>query len=158
MTPNVTAAPKDYLKSKLRGLCFEVTHTQYWYYRFCPFRDLTQFRYEDDRIAAVDTFVLGRERQNVEYYLEGRKVVGIWGSGDICLVTKKPRTTRVEFICDLSVDDDGMVTSVSETEYCNYLVQFHTQHVCGFENATDEDLSEILCVNGSNMGEVVSID
>ena len=135
-----------YIRNQLSDLCFEFTHTGYWFFKFCPFNSLTQYRFGEDLSSKIDIFTLGREKNN-EYKPSSDGVITNWGHGDTCFVTKKPRTTKVEFICDLSLKNEGIVTSISEPSYCNYLVKFHTQHACAYPNSTSEILSEITCIN-----------
>lgn len=143
-TPKTKETPEEYLKSILLGNCFQMTHTDYWYYTFCPFKSLSQFRYADDKVTHIDTFTLGKESHG-KYEIIDRGIATNWTNGDICAVNKKPRKTRVEFICDMSRDDDGSVTSISEPSFCHYLVKFHTQHACAFPNITNENLYQINC-------------
>lgn len=143
-TPKTSMSPEEYLKSILLGNCFQMTHTDYWYYTFCPFKSLEQFRFAEDKVTHIDTFTLGKE-SNEKYEIIDRGVATNWTNGDICAVSKKPRKTRVEFICDMSNDDDGAVTSISEPTFCHYLVKFNTQHACAFPNITSENLSLINC-------------
>lgn len=143
-TPKTFSSPEEYLKSILHGNCFQMTHTNYWYYRFCPFNSLTQFRFAEDGVTHVDTFTLGKETQGSYEFID-RGVATNWTNGDICAINKSPRKTRVEYICDMSHDDDGTVTSISEPSFCHYLVKFHTQHACAFPNITNENLNLINC-------------
>jgi len=137
--------PESYIKMHLRDKCFEFTHTGYWHFQFCPFSSLSQFRFAEDLVTKIDLFVLGRDSSNnMSVFNEG--VSSTWGNGDMCVVTKKPRETTVQYICDLSINDEGAVTSISEPNFCNYLVRFNTQYACAFPNVTSEQLQEILCI------------
>ncbi|KAH0788819.1 protein OS-9 [Histomonas meleagridis] len=138
--------PEAYLRKKLIGNCFEKSHTNYWYFKFCPFMHLTQFRYGIDNVTRIDNFVLGKYSDSPMVQID-RGFSEKWNGGDICVVTGKPRTAQVDYICDLSIDIDGRVTSISEPSFCNYLVKFHTPHVCGFPNITNEELATIDCFN-----------
>lgn len=143
--PQTNLTPTEYLRNKLFGSCFQFTHTHYWYYDFCPFNNLQQYRFAENNQTRIDIFNLGKDSSI--YSIEGHLVYGIWTDGDYCVVTRKPRTTRIEFVCDMSEDSDGSLISISESSICNYLVRFHTPHACAFKNITNERLSEIVCVN-----------
>lgn len=137
--------PTKYLMEKLSGMCFEMTHTFFWYFRFCPFQNLTQYRF-DEKIGdkKIDKFVIGRH-QGLPLERTESGFADQFTDGDSCIANNKPRAARVEFVCDLSVEEPGKLASVSEPSFCNYLVRFHTPHVCGFENITNEDLHIIEC-------------
>jgi hypothetical protein len=144
--PNTTLPPSEYLKTVLHGTCTEFTTTNYWFFKFCPFLSLTQFRYASDQITRIDQFTLAKEAAETAYSVVGRNLVADWGGGDICAVTKKPRTARIEYVCDMSSGDDGVITAISEVRFCHYLVQFHTRHACAAPNITTENLAIISCI------------
>jgi protein OS-9 len=146
-TPSTDLPPATYLKQNLVvGSCFEYSATGYWYFSFCPFKELTQFRYAEDATTRIDRFRLAAEGQNTSYAVRGRSVVAEWGGGDRCVITKKPRTATIEYVCDMSVDRDGIIASISEPKFCHYLVSYHTRHACAFPNVTQEDLAIITCI------------
>ena len=147
--PHTDQAPDQYLKSKLLNKCYDITHTGYWFFTFCPFKNLIQYRFDDNGVHRIDLFTLGKEDSN-QYDIIERGVATNWTNGDTCVVDKKPRKTRVEYICDLSNNDDGKLTSISEPNYCQYLVKFHTQHACAFPNMTHESLTDIVCISNTN--------
>jgi protein OS-9 len=149
-TPRTDSNPEKYLRSVLLRTCYEMTATNYWYYKFCPFRDLSQFRYADDRITRIDVFKLAQEHETTQYAVVDRALVANWTGGDMCVVTRKSRTARVELVCDMSTDDDGRLVSVSEPTFCHYLVRFHTQHACVFPNITTEELAVVTCIKQDN--------
>lgn len=133
----------DKVKSIFADTCFEFTHTQYWFFKFCPFRRLSQYRFEGKRV--VDNFILGQE-DNSNYTLLMNGIAYDWNNGEKCYVTKRPRHVRIEYLCDLSLKDDENTTSISEPDFCEYVVTFHTPHVCGISHAKNELLSEIVCI------------
>jgi hypothetical protein len=145
-TPTTQLSPEAYLKSILHPRCFPFTATHYWFFEFCPFNQLRQYRIGDDGQSRVDQFVLAKETSATTYKVEGRALTAAWGAGDICVITKRPRTAKIEFVCDQSADDSGTIESVSEPSFCNYLVKFHTQHACANPNITSESLAAIVCV------------
>lgn len=133
------------LQQNLIGQCFEFTHTGYWYFKFCPFKILNQFRYEPLNQIPTDNFILGQEDDSKPKSIYN----GIsydWNNGDKCVVTNRPRHTKIEYICDRSTSEIGYIAAISEPDYCEYLVQFHTPYVCGLNDDKRKFLSEIVCI------------
>ena len=82
---NITdVTPQEYLKTKLDGVCYEFTHTQYWYFKFCPFHKLYQYRYNIDNITRLDNFQLGHETSSNKYTISQKGITTIWENGDMC--------------------------------------------------------------------------
>ena len=140
--PNVDN-PEDYLRSKLNSSCFTFTHTNYWYFQFCPFKSLSQYRYAN-KGNKIDNFVLGSENFEKGNITESGMAFN-WKNGDICQATKHPRQVRIEYICDQSTDEEGVLTSVSEPDFCQYIVHFHTPYACVIPNVTNETVFNVDC-------------
>ncbi|OHS99082.1 hypothetical protein TRFO_34569 [Tritrichomonas foetus] len=155
-TPHTDSTPEEYLKASLSGSCFEYTHTNYWFFRFCPFKSLTQFRYAENNVTRIDIFNLGIDT-NQTFDKIHRGFGANWTGGDICVINKKPRTSRIEYICDMSLDSDGNVTSISEPAFCTYLARFHTPLACGFPGVTDENLTTIDCFQEKSFSNSYSL-
>ena len=144
-TPVTKEDPTNYLKRILSGKCFEMTHTFFWYFKFCPFQNLTQYRYDEKKSdLKIDNFVLGKYHGD-SLVKNKRGFSDQFNGGDNCNANSKPRTAKIEYICDMSIDGIGKLASVSEPSFCNYDVHFHTPHACGFKNITSEDLYTIDC-------------
>lgn len=132
------------MKLELNESCFSFTHTRYWFFEFCPFKKLIQYRYANDLKTKIDNFYLGGENGN-DFEPTKNGIAYDWNNGDKCYVTKKPRHVRIEYVCDQSMDDEGIVTSISEPDYCEYLIRFNTQYACGFKHIEKESVSDIEC-------------
>jgi hypothetical protein len=72
----------------------------------------------------------------------------MYTDGDVCDLTKKPRTTEVRFVCDAELLH--AFDSISETSTCNYLVVVHTSLVCAHKdfNSQTTVTRKTLCVAG----------
>ena len=141
--------PEEYLKSHLSGTCQTFTHTKYWYFSFCPFSNLTQYRFDNTLINKIDNFLLGSD-DNQKSKIIKNGIAFDWLNGDICFATKKPRTVHVEYICDHSVSSEGVVASISESSFCNYIVKYNTRLACAVPNVHNESVYDIECYSTSN--------
>mmetsp|Transcript_21349 Transcript_21349/g.55733 ORF Transcript_21349/g.55733 Transcript_21349/m.55733 type:complete len:500 (+) Transcript_21349:168-1667(+) len=72
------------------------------------------------------------------------------GGGDLCDLTKQPRTTEVRFVCDQ--DMLHAFESISEVSTCNYLIVIQTSMVCQHPKfaADATESKKALCVGDAD--------
>ena len=147
--------PVEYLSMQLNGTCQTFTHTKYWYFYFCPFESLSQYRFQEGTNNKIDNFILGtHDNQKPIFTRDG--VSFEWTNGDICYATKKPRTVRVDYICDYSTTNEGIVSSISEPSYCNYIVKYNTHYACAVPKVSNESVYDINCYSTTNSTQTTS--
>lgn len=145
---DINMEPKEYLKKHLYGKRFDFSATQYWFWSFIPFSNLTQFRYvlANSQLAErAETFLIGYELNNQTYTVFDKGIYTNYSNGDICLVSKKPRHTNIEFLCNQAPSNSRFKLVVSETGYCNYLVQFYTKYACPFPGVKHQNITDMVC-------------
>ena len=103
---------------------------------------LKQYRYENN--IKVDNYDIGKENGS-NYTVISDGISYDWNNGEMCYATKKPRRLHIEYHCDQSTSADGRVSAVSESEFCQYYLDFYTPHVCPFVSNYNEQLNEIHC-------------
>ena len=135
--------PDEFLKKHFEGKCFYFTHTEYWYFHFCPFQNLTQFRY-NEHFVPIDNFTLGVKSKQPLFTLDDA-FYEQFEKGDKCIVTGKPRTALIRYTCDQSSDKD-VIVGISESNWCSYYVHVATPQVCRFPYITEEKLVYIDCI------------
>lgn len=145
-----TVGLKEYISQK-SPKSFEFVMAGYWHFVFEPFTKVVQWRYEnlDDQKQGkkTDFFVLGTEDSGTVYELIDGGFKAEWGNGTICAVTKKPRTTTVELLCDFYAPKEGTLDTVSEIDMCHYLVRLRSRRVCHMPGVHNETEALITCVD-----------
>ena len=133
----------SHMEEKLKGTCRVFTHTGHWYYQFCPFDGITQYRYNNGE--KIDVFNIGKFENN-KFTEKNNGISMFLSNGDTCKVTNSPRKAEINFICDMSYDDEGDIASISETQFCDYKINYHTQYACAFSDKREE-VHDIYCVS-----------
>lgn len=135
----------DHLKKIFSKRCYDFSPNDYWYYEFCPFKHLKQYRFSDSAIK-IDFFMLGSHSDDDMYVQVGDGVQTSWKNGDICTVDNRPRRVKVVYECDESSNADGFVASVTELEFCSYLLKFYTEHVCHILPVSKRETIDVYCI------------
>ena len=146
---NQTNRTSEALQPHMKGILretYEIVLGGYWHFTFVPFKHVHQWRFDEkDSRTKVDVFLLGKETNETKYEVINGGLAAEWGGGDKCAVTGKPRTTRVELLCDFRETRQGKLQSISEEETCSYLVRFRSLAVCDFPAVTNESLVLVTC-------------
>ncbi|KAG0903415.1 hypothetical protein G6F34_001141 [Rhizopus arrhizus] len=111
---------------------------QYWSYEYCHNQYVRQFHIERtsegkiERKREKESNLLGQYKKaktTLKQIGDQRVLIQQWNEGSICDLTKKPRTTVVQYQCDYQQANDR-VSFFTEVSSCQYQIIISTPRLC----------------------------
>ncbi|CUS23907.1 LAQU0S12e02718g1_1 [Lachancea quebecensis] len=125
----------DIITEELSGTCLEYP-TDFWTYRFCFGKNITQFNYVDGKVSLH--YVLAKlrlaDQGDVQLlHKQGRYYVSeSGGDGDYCAPINDARRVEVRYMCQPGIDHIRIIR-VRETMFCRYEIEIAAPQLCQFE-------------------------
>ncbi|KAM3163005.1 hypothetical protein ACU8KH_03272 [Lachancea thermotolerans] len=125
----------DIITEELTDACLEYP-TDFWIYRFCFGKNITQFNYVDGKVSLH--YVLAKlrlaDQDDVQLLHKlGRYYVSeSGGDGDYCATINDARRVEVRYLCQPGIDHIAIIR-VRETTFCHYEIEIAAPQLCQYE-------------------------
>lgn len=120
----------DEILKPMDGKCLFQRNSGWWWYKYCHKKDVVQFHFDAQKKSVGDEYVLGKHdteasiEDGYEFNLDKMEYSETYTDGTICDLTKKPRTTKVSFVCSPKTFGNGELVNVHVNHFY-YLLLYH---------------------------------